>query len=396
MQPAIAPSERRRLMLIVGLCGALGVAAGAFYVAAFAATFGQDWTVFFTAVRLAFDGHLANLYDVDRFTALVDARFGLPALGPHPWLYPPSYLLLLLPFGLLPFAASLGAFLVLGAVAAVVAVQSAVVRGWPRWFDAAALLLSPAAALTVALGQNSFWTVALLVGGFRLVPASPVLGGILLGLATYKPQLWLLVPVALVAARRWTALASAAVTAILLVAASVAVFGLAPWQHWIALLSGGGAYARWTTVGELRGQSVYACVVLLGGSRTVGLLVQALAAAAAVGAVWWIHRRMRETDLQLVVLLAATLLATPHVMDYDALLLVVAATLLFERGLVDGFRSGEIAIVTLLWLSTAFPPVLFRVGLIGSVLTALIVAAALRRGGYSNRICTSSPITRTG
>lgn len=396
MQAAIATPERRRLMLVAALCGAFGVAAWAFYVAAFAATFGQDWTVFFTAVRLYFDGHLASLYDIDRFTALVHARFSLPAAGPHPWLYPPTFLLLLLPFGALSFAASLAAFVIVGAGATVAAMRGATARGWPRWFDAAALLLSPAAALTACLGQNSFWTAALLVGGLRLVPSSPALGGALLGLATYKPQLWPLVPVALVAARRWTALTSAVVTASLLVAASVAVFGLAPWQQWIALMSGGDAYARWTTVGELRGQSVYACIVMLGGPHALGMLAQGLAAAAAVAAVWWIYRRTREADLQLVVLLAATLLATPHVMVYDALLAVVAATLLFERGLVDGSRPGELAIATLLWLSTAFPPVLFRIGLIGPVLTALIVAAALRRGGYSSRICTSSPITRTG
>lgn len=396
MKPARDTAERRPLILAACLCGALGIAAWAFYFAAFAATLGQDWTVFYNAARLYFEGNVASLYDGDRFTALLDARLGLPATGVHPWLYPPSFLLFLLPLGMLPFAGSLGVFLLLGLGVLLAAFWSLAARGWPRWFDLAALLLSPAAALTVCLGQNSFLTGGLLVGGFRLLARRPIIGGILLGLATYKPQLWLLVPVALIAGRCWTALASAIAAAMTVVAASIAVFGVAPWRQWIALISGAGdTYSRWTAVGEFKGQSIYACIAMLGASHALAGLMQALAAAAAVAAVWWVHRRTAETDLRLIVLLAATTLATPHFMAYDALLLVIAATLLFQRSLADGCRPREVTIAMLLWLSTAFPPVLFRIGFAGPILTALAVAAVLQRVGYSSRTWMSSPTTRT-
>ena len=53
-----------------------------------------------------------------------------------------------------------------------------------------------------------------------------VWAGILLGMATIKPQLGLLLPVALVAARQWRALAAAAATVAALVLLSAWAFGL--------------------------------------------------------------------------------------------------------------------------------------------------------------------------
>jgi hypothetical protein len=49
-------------------------------------------------------------------------------------------------------------------------------------------------------GQNGFLTAALLIGGWRALRWSPLLGGALLGLVTLKPQFYVLAPVALVAA----------------------------------------------------------------------------------------------------------------------------------------------------------------------------------------------------
>jgi len=50
-----------------------------------------------------------------------------------------------------------------------------------------------------------------------------------------------------------------------------------------------------------------------------------LAALGAVGCVFWCYRQPMADDLHLAVLLAATILAAPHVIDYDTPLLGVAA-----------------------------------------------------------------------
>ena len=127
----------------------------------------------------------------------------------HPFLYPPHYLL----------AAAAVRRSAADAFAAVVSADE--LRADGRGAEPAerqarrtaafclSALLSPAAAIAVWLGQNSFLTAALLVGGFALAKRRPLLAGFLLGVLTYKPQFWLMVPIALIAARQWKTLAAA-------------------------------------------------------------------------------------------------------------------------------------------------------------------------------------------
>src|SRR6185503_18257543 len=98
-----------------------------------------------------------------------------------------------------------------------------------------AMATSPAAVHVVVSGQATFLSVALAYGALRLLDRAPALAGILFGLLGYKPQLCLLVPVALIAARQWRALAWAIATGIVLVATSHAVFGAGAWLDFIEL-----------------------------------------------------------------------------------------------------------------------------------------------------------------
>ena len=124
--------------------------------------------------------------------------------------------------------------------------------GWP-WRQ-------PRRSTSIA-GQNAFLTLALLLGGVGLLGRRDFAAGAILGLLSYKPQLALMVPVALLAARHWRALAGAAVSASFAVALSAATFGLAPWWDWLGHtlpggLMGGAGDLAWskagTTVGPKR------------------------------------------------------------------------------------------------------------------------------------------------
>ena len=78
----------------------------------------------------------------------------------------------------------------------------------------------------------------------------------MLGVLAFKPLLWLMVPVALVAARQWKALASALAAAALLAAAGILLLGPAPWHEWLSLLPRPNLqYEHWPKVGRLDGQS---------------------------------------------------------------------------------------------------------------------------------------------
>jgi alpha-1,2-mannosyltransferase len=378
-------SERRPLGIVAVFCTVMGLLGWVFYANVFKHEFGEDWMVYDNAVRAYFEGNLALVYDGERSTALLNARFAdwlATPLPLHPWLYPPHFLLLLLPFGLPPFAVSGALFLGASFAALLAAAWRHARSGEERAIYALSLLLCPASAITVCLGQNTFLTGALLIAGMGLAPRRPVLSGLLLGILTYKPQLWLLVPVALAAQRHWKALAATCATALLLCLLSAAVLGSGPWRDWLALMTQPSAlYDQWRVLARLNGQSVYADASLIGASETVANLVQALAALAAASCVWWCYRRPMGCDLRLAVLLAATMLSAPHVIGYDAVMLGIAATVFFVHGMRHGLALGDAAIAMLVWTSPLInPPSVFRLGLVTPLLIALFIAWVMARG----------------
>ena len=386
------PPNRQQLALVTLVCAA----AGLYGWAVFLSTFGHDgaigprynapgtdWMVFYAAARAFFDGNLPLIFDGHRFTAHQNQMFAAWLSGQlpfHPWLYPPHFLLLALPFGLIPFSASYALFMCITGAVLVATIWLYAPPDYRRWLQLGSLLLCPAASITVIAGQNAFLTAALLVGGFGLLPRRPILAGVLLGVATFKPTLWLMVPVALIAARQWRVLASAAAVASVLALASLAVFGVEMWRQWLemALSPPADFYSNWLESGRSWGLSVYTCAWVLGASHGVATLVQAAATLGAAAGVYVAFRGALAPDRQLAVLLAAAILAGPHVSSYDTLLLAIAASLLFCRALEEGAPLYEITLMLSVWLLPLFnPPRATPLGLMTPVLVALLIAIAM-------------------
>src|SRR5439155_20475230 len=92
----------------------------------------------------------------------------------------------------------------------------------------------PAVFVNTGHGQNGFFTAALLGGALQIMEKYPALAGVLFGLLAYKPQFGLLIPLALLASRRWTTIAAAAVTVTASVVLSVAILGTDVWHAFFA------------------------------------------------------------------------------------------------------------------------------------------------------------------
>jgi hypothetical protein len=88
---------------------------------------GQDWMVFYTAARAYFDGQLSTLLDPSQFMAALNGHFETwlvkPPLSLHPWVYPPHFLLLFIPFGALPPMVSYVSFQLLTFLCLILALQ---------------------------------------------------------------------------------------------------------------------------------------------------------------------------------------------------------------------------------------------------------------------------------
>jgi hypothetical protein len=394
------PLSPRRMLALGAICGSFGIAAWVLWVWVFSGNPGQDWMVFYTAARAYFDGNLPLIFDGEALTAALNQRFAgwlSFTLNLHPWVYPPTFLLLFLPFGVLPPVVSLVVFLLSGFVVLLAAVSLHVGRGQPRWIALFSLVLCPAVPFNVMTGQNAFFTSALLVAGFGLIGRSALLGGTLLGILSFKPQLWLMVPVALLAARQWRACAGAAASALILGLASLLVFGPEAWRAWFGLMSGTDeAYRAWVTNGRLNGMSVFACATWLGAPLGMGVkdlalhlkdhhwvevmanLAQWAAIVVAAGAVYRVFRRPAPVALQLAALLAATMLAAPHSSTSDAVLLALATSLYVAAPRRGTLPPLQLALAAAVWISPLFnPPSVFRPGSLTPLLILLLLGAII-------------------
>ena len=311
----------------------------------------------------------ATVYDGEVMQAF-QVGLGMPVEGSYPFFYPPFILLLLAPFGALPYPVALGTWLLLTCAAYVVALAA---WRWP-WPVVGLLLAAPSTAVCAIVGQNGFATAALTLGGLRLLRTRPLLAGTLLGLMACKPQLAILLPFLLLFGRHWLAIAGAALSAAVLTLAATLAFGPDIWAAWVAYMRGHAAMLAGgrSTLFDMM-PSLTAAVNLLGGGAGAAYAVQAAGALAGLYAVWRV--RTHDGPEAHVVVALATVLATPYAFHYDlpmvtgAVLAVAAA----RMAGAEGFKPFEFPVLLACALAPAILPA--RLGA-----TAAVVPVALSLG----------------
>ncbi|MDE2133064.1 MAG: DUF2029 domain-containing protein [Alphaproteobacteria bacterium] len=348
---------------------------------------GTDWMVFYSAAQSFWHGQLDLLADGDRFTAFLNAQFSgvlTQPLSYRPWIAPPSFLLLLLPFGLVGFGVSYAAFQLAGAALLLASLRLGASDPKSAWTIGLPALFCPAAALNAVDGQTGFLVTALLIGGLRSLDKKPVLAGILFGLLSVKPQYFVLVPVALVAARQWRALFWTFASALALTAASAALFGFEPWLLWFHKVLAGDP--KWIEHGRLWGNSIYASAVLLGAPGGLASALQAAGLLGGAAAVYAGFRRIRESDLKCALLLAIVFLAAPHSGPYEAMMPVVAGCLWLKHATAPA-ELWRWTIVLAVWLvPLVSPPAVSPPGRFVPLLLIALAALILREASTKERV----------
>jgi hypothetical protein len=332
----------------------------------------SDFVNVWAAGRLALEGHAAAAYDWPTHKAMEAVAVGHDFAGYFGWHYPPPFLFAAAALAPIPYAGSYALWLALtfpaylAAVRGIVGVRTGLVM-------AAAF---PAVLANAVVGQNGFLTAGLMGGALLFVERRPVIAGVLLGVLTYKPHFGLLFPVVLALSGHWRVFIAAAVTAILMMAASFAAFGLETWQAFFlsiphtsqAFLSDG-----WANFGKL--QTLFGLVRTLHGGETLAWTLQialALASAVVVTLLW---RSRADNDIKAAALGAGTMLATPYLYTYDLVVLAVPLAFLIRLALRTGFLRYEIAgIGAACVLILVFPFVTLPVGLAAVAITAGLIA----------------------
>jgi hypothetical protein len=328
---------------------------------------GTDFLNVYAAGVLTDKGQAAAAYDWPTHHAMEQSIVAYD--GYYGWHYPPMFLFLAAPLALVPYAASLVVYLALTFVA-YLAVLTRLVGPVPgrSWLVAG----FPAVFVNLGHGQNGFLTTALLAGGCACLTTRPLLAGLLLGCLAYKPQVAVLLPIALLLGGYWRTVLVAGATALALALASLVVFGQATWIAFFASLEPTRTIVlEQGATGWEKIVSVFSAVRMFGRGIEFAYALQTLVTLAVMGVVGWVWWRSRRICVSIGCLALAIPLTTPYVLDYDLMVLAVAVFALAREGIETGFRPGEKSMLALVTLA----PLLARG--IGSALHMPIVPPIL-------------------
>ncbi|WP_231854270.1 glycosyltransferase family 87 protein [Gluconacetobacter diazotrophicus] len=286
----------------------------------------------------------ATIYDAARLTAF-QGGLGMPVAtaGTYPFPYPPPILLLLAPFGALPY--TVARLLWLGVSLSAYGASLAVWQ-WPRPLMLL-LLVAPSTVVCCLVGQGGLLLASLMLGGLGLLSSRPVLAGGMLAAVAIKPQFAILVPFYLLFGRYWRALGGAAIMAAVLIVTSMAAFGIGIWHAWIMFLLHQGVSLTAGREGQLMDMmpTVTSLTRLMGGSVAQAHSAQAAAVVLAIYALW--HVRGRRDVAARSCLPIGTFLATPYAFHYDLPVVTGSILLVISSRIKAGqrFRAGELPVL---------------------------------------------------
>ncbi len=267
------------------------------------------------------------------------------SVGWAPWMYPPPFILIVAPLAYFPYWVSYLLWLGVTAIPYVVAMRRILASRVALAFALAA----PPVFYNIFYGQTGFISAGFIGLGLSFVGTRPAIAGVLIGLASVKPHLGLLIPIALIAAGRWREFAAATLTVIGTIALSMFVYGDDPWFAFIGTsifhMSGfeAGAY-------DFRSMaSVMSSLRMAGVSMDVAWGLQNVALGSMAFLVGWAWRCGRERadtlGLRAAILCLATPLAIPMVYLYDLVLIIPGVAWIWQDVMVRGGRRWELPLL---------------------------------------------------
>ena len=331
-----------------------------------------DFCWIWVSSKIAVSSDPSAIYDPAAVTALYGKLFnpGECLFRHHQYIYPPTFLLFIYALGFLPYFAAFTLWI----VATLILYEAAMYAIVRRSVTLIAAIAPFPVVKNIQLGHNGFLTAGLIGLSLVFVESRPWLSGIFLGLLSYKPQLGVLFPLALLASRNWRTLASAAATSLILALVAAIVFGYQGWSWFAASL-----FNRTSELSPDAGiyitlESVYGMLHRVGASNSLAWLVHAVLAVLIVIWLWTVWARPVPYALKAAILVTASVAVTPYVLHYDLCVLSIAVAFLVSDGLARGFLPGDriLMLACFLGLFVIAEP-------IGPVICATLLCLAARR-----------------
>jgi arabinofuranan 3-O-arabinosyltransferase len=345
----------------------------------------SNFLCFWAAGKLAAGGQAAASYSWHAISQ-VEAAAVAPGLTILPWLYPPSFLLVMAPLSHLSYLGACALWLVATGIAYVMVMRLIL----PHRLSILLALAAPTTLFNVIETETGFMVAALIGFTLTMLERRPVLAGVALGLLTMKPQFGLIFPILLIISGNWRVFWSATVTAVVIAALTRLAFGADIWQAYVHAIPtigaadlGQGDRNRLMAGGTIAWcdiQTWFSVARYLGALDPVPWIVYAVTATISVLAICWLWRQPVSAHVKAAAVSVGVFLAMPYVMSYDMVVLTVAIAFMLRENLASGFRRGDIEVYVAALALPLYP--LFADGIMPllPLSNALLLGWIVRRG----------------
>ena len=307
---------------------------------------GTEFRIFWIGSFMALKGELHDIYNSSKFEE-VEKRLTDKKKG-HVWLYPPNFLLMVLPLSLLPYLASLAVWLAITLGLYLLVLR----RICPQPYVIFWILFFPGIVVNLLVGHNGFLSGTLLGGGLLLMNSSPILAGILFGLFFYKPQLAILIPLALMAGRRWRIMVITVISAAAIGIASAVILGPEIWLDFVRNIP---IAARLTDSPWFwdRMPTMYAAACAGGTGTLIAWTLQGIVMLGVIAGIYWVWSGNATVACRSSILILGILLFTRYAFIYDYAILALPLAWLWQEGQTTGWLSLEKPLLLYGWVMPA-------------------------------------------
>jgi hypothetical protein len=322
----------------------------------------QDFLQFPISVRLIASGHADQLYDDQVLAREIHATIGRDTSVYLQYFYGPQVALPFIPLASLPFLAQAAIWVALSLLMYFVCIylilkRCAALRPFRALVAICALAYPPLFHFFMRGQLSVVLLVCFTAAYLAFFSERDFLAGVTLGLLAFKPQFLVAIPLILLLAQAWKALAGVVISAATQLALTSLYFGRDVMQAYFARLLHSASHPGSTELifSPIQMHSLHSFWELLipSGSGVWALYVLTSFAVTGIAASIW--KSSAPLALRFSALMFAAVLVNPHLYIYDLLALAPAFLLLTDWSLDNPLHSAKPALDVLLYLAFLLP-----------------------------------------
>jgi len=322
----------------------------------------QDFLQFPISARLIASGHADQLYDDQVLAREIHATIGRDTSVYLQYFYGPQVALPFIPLASLPFLAQAAIWVALSLLMYFVCIylilkRCAALRPFRALVAICALAYPPLFHFFMRGQLSVVLLVCFTAAYLAFLSERDFLAGVTLGLLAFKPQFLVAIPLILLLAQAWKALAGVVISAATQLALTSLYFGRDVMQAYFARLLHSASHPGSTELifSPIQMHSLHSFWELLIPSRPGVWALYVLTSFAVTGIAASIWKSSAPLALRFSALMFAAVLVNPHLYIYDLLALAPAFLLLTDWSLDNPLHSAKPALDVLLYLAFLLP-----------------------------------------